>query len=359
MIPKHIPRTTVDNYSRLGLYLAAAKEEGEKLDLFWMTNFNAGDGLEDLDLALIEAETTQALNLRAKKDKTYHLMISFREERPSVEALKDIAQEAAKSIGFEDHQYIVATHQNTDNYHMHIAFNKIHPQTYKAHTPSYDYRKLDTMCRRMEKKWGIGVDNGMDKSNKNAHVSQKSRDYEAKTWEQSFDSYVRERNPELMRAKDKAKSWQDLHKAMRAHHIEIKPRGNGLVIVSLDGKHAIKASALDRSFSKPALEKKLGRFQGPDAALKQHRPKGKGYQKKPRFYHKDQARLWRKFNTPIKRKENLAVKAFRTWRDFLTYEALSDPLAMAIIQFNKKMIQAAERLLAPERKKEKHTDLRL
>src|SRR3546814_20661666 len=44
--------------------------------------------------------------------------------------------------------------------------------------------------------------------------------------------------------------------------------------------------------------------------------------------------------TKGKRRESLAVKAFHTWKEFLQAEALNDPLAMAIIVAQKKLLEA-------------------
>src|SRR3546814_6539433 len=44
-------------------------------------------------------------------------MVSFRDERPSPEALRDIEREFAQALGFGDHQRIAGTHINTENFH--------------------------------------------------------------------------------------------------------------------------------------------------------------------------------------------------------------------------------------------------
>jgi len=64
-------------FRALAKYIAAAKEKGEKLDDLWIVNANAGNGLEDLDLAIREVDAQQALNTRVKKNKSYHLVVSF------------------------------------------------------------------------------------------------------------------------------------------------------------------------------------------------------------------------------------------------------------------------------------------
>lgn len=335
-----------DNFERLALYLAAAGDVGEKLDALWIENCHAGDGAEDLDLAIREVKATQALNKTAKEGKTYHLMISFRDERPTREALQDIEKAFAEALGYSEHQRVVATHVNTDNFHMHVAFNKVHPTSLKVHTPYRDFRTLEQVSRAMELKHGLKVDLGRSDKDKADRSATRARDKEAHTWEQSFDTYVRERRDELLKAKDQALGWQDLHKAFSKFDLELRLRGNGLVIANKRGKEAMKASALDRSFSKGELEKKFGPFEKPARTLA--RPQ-RSYRLRPVTRHPGQGRLWRRYlvGRAAKKKESLAVKAFRTWKDFLTYGALDDPLAMAIIVAQKKMMEAMKPDLTP------------
>src|SRR3546814_10740801 len=70
-----------------------------------------------------------------------------------------------------------------------------------------------------------------------------------------------------MAALDAAGDWQDLHQAFQRLDIELRPRGNGLVIANASGVEMIKASALDRKFSKSVLERRFGAFVPPDGDL--------------------------------------------------------------------------------------------
>ena len=331
MIAKHINRSVNSNYGRLAQYIAAASEKGEKLDELWMVNCNAGTDLEDIDHGIAEIEATQALNTRAKSDKTYHLLLSFRDEKPSPEALKDIEEQFAAALGFGDHQRIAATHTNTDNFHMHIAINKINPDTLKIHHPSHDYRTLEETCRAMEKKHGLKIDRGRQDTLDKIKMPVAARDMEAHSWEQSFDGYVRGLLPKLDTARKNAKSWQDLHDSFGEHGLNLNLRGNGLVIS--DAKHKsrhMKASSLSRAFSKAALEKHLGPFVASGKAVQA----AKHYEAKPLTKHKGQTPLWRKY-----KKRGLMSQAYRTWKEFLHAEAINDPLAMAIIIAQRKMIK--------------------
>ncbi|WP_020592832.1 TraI/MobA(P) family conjugative relaxase [Kiloniella laminariae] len=352
MISKRVERRSQDNFGRLAEYLAAAKEKGEKLDDLWIVGSDAGTTIEDLDLAIMDIEATQALNTRAKTDKTYHLIVSFRNDKPSAEALRDIEENFAKALGFEEHQRVAATHINTDNFHMHVAYNKIHPKTLRCHTPSWDFPKREKICREMEKKYGLSIDNGIpDKENKK-QISTRSRDYEAITWEQSFDGYVRDNKKGLKAVLEQSKGWQDLHKGFADFGVQLKLRGNGLVITTQDRKTGIKASAIDRAFSKGSLEKKLGRFEKPIAEIKQIKPSST-YRKKPITSHPKQDKYWNRYLGKKRGKDSLALKMYKNWREFLALEAMSDPMAMAIIIYHKKLLQIPEKVVAQFKPKDR------
>ncbi len=349
MIAKRINRETCGNYGRLAEYIAAAKDPGEKLDQLWIVNAAAGDSPADLEMAILEIEATQGLNTRVKGDKSYHLVVSFRDEQPTPEALKDIEREYAAALGFADHQRVAATHQNTDNYHMHIAFNKIHPTTARIHTPHRDFRALEKVSRAMEKKHSLSVDLGREDKQVTDRKPEAARNMEAHTWEQSFYSYVQGHKKPLLNALDKAKDWQDLHKAFDTYDLRLKKRGNGLIISNATRTHHIKASALDRSCSKSALEKRFGPYRPPDKAKERTKPT-KQYKRTPITKQRGQSRLWRRYLATRKGRDSLTTNAIKTWRDFLLYNAIEDPLAMAIIHAQKKLIEG---LSMQEKKSEK------
>jgi len=338
VIPKRIQRGEPGGFRPLVEYIAAAKDPGEKLDDLWIVNSNFGESIDDLNAAIREIEGQQGLNPRVKTDKQYHLVVSFRDEHPSPEALRDIEQNFAKALGFEDHPRVVATHTNTDNFHMHVAYSRIHPKTLKAHSPSHDYGALEKISRLMETKHGLQVDLGREDKIEADRKPEAARDMEAHTWEQSFHGYVQEHKDRLLKARSKAKNWQDLHKAFAKYDLTLKRRGNGFVIQNGTGNKHMKASALDRSFSKPALEKEFGPYQHPDKAQERVKPVNT-YKRRPITRHKGQGHLWRKYMGVRRNKQTLTGKAFKTWRDFLTLGVIDDPLAMAIIYAQRKLIE--------------------
>ena len=347
MISKHIKpkplnqgeKTPHYNYTTLANYVADSKHNGEKLHSFWMVNCQSGDGIESLPIAIEEIKSTQRQNTRAKGDKTYHLMVSFRkkDDMPSQEALEDIERHFAVALGFEEHERVIGLHKDTDNFHLHIAYNKVHPDTYLCRSPSWDYYKRENVCREMETKYGLSVDRGRADKEETSRVPTGASDMEAHRWEESFDSYVRGHKEELSKVIDKASNWQDVHKGFSEYDLELKKHGNGLVIASSSNKNtSIKASSIDRSFSKPKLESRFGAFQGPDPdnGKEKKARKKDSYKPKPTTKHPKQDRLWKKYQADRK-------AWHKGWKAFLFQLALvQDPLAIAIIEAQKRLIRS-------------------
>lgn len=337
-----------DNYTRLGEYIAAAEEKGEKLHQFWIRNCDAGTNIEDLDLALLEIEAVR----RQKPDiadKTYHLVVSFRpsdQDKLTTDDLMAIEAEYAKALGYEDHQRVAGTHINTDNFHMHIAFNKVHPETLKVVTPHRDFKLLAKVSREMERKHGLAIDPGMTdgKERDPNKLSPVARNYEAHTWQESFQRHVLKHRREILEDLGKAKNWQEAHEVLARYDISLRLRGNGMVLMSPDGQ-AMKASQVDRSCGKNKLEERFGVF---EAQKEKHAGKGehfartKGrYKPRPIVRHRNTPALWRRYlNTrkTMPRQPSLTTRALRNWKMFLLMEAYQDPLAMILVMAHREMM---------------------
>jgi len=251
-----------DNSRKLGLYIADASHEGEKLLFAW----HEGCLSDTYDAALIEVEATQGMNTRCQGGKTYHLLVSFRPEdeaKLNPESMRDIEAAFAEVLGFSDHQRVCGVHKNTNNMHLHVAYNMIHPELFTKREPFRDFYKLSEICRKMEKKYGLVVDNGISPGQEaSPQIEQKAASMEAHSGEQSFQSFVLEHKDDILKKLGAAENWAEAHAALAEYGLEIKPHGNGLVVVSDTGKGAIKASAIDRSISKNRLTDRLGEYAG-------------------------------------------------------------------------------------------------
>ncbi len=284
MIAKRIERTkTRDTFKRLAGYVLNEKNggkadpvtwelaeyvldsahEGEKVAYWRVTNCEA----DDPGWAVKEIIATQALNTRSKSDKSYHLVISFQTgERPTREQIEDIEDQAVAAIGLQDHQRISAVHQNTDNWHLHVAINKVHPKTHRNVEPYYDKIRLQEVCVELEIKHGLKPDNHSQQPDK--PLNGKPAEMEAHAGRMSFHRWLIENAKDaLVRGAADSTSWQELHAVVARFGAVIKQRGAGLIIAHRDNDRIrAKASAIDRSLSFKALTDRWGQYEPPALA---------------------------------------------------------------------------------------------
>jgi hypothetical protein len=108
----------------------------------------------------LEVLNTQAMNTPSLADKTYHLIVSFRDgEEPDTSALASIEERICDALGFSGHQRVSVVHRDTDNRHLHIDINKIHPTRFTIHEPFHAYRTLARVCDTIEDEFGLRKDN--------------------------------------------------------------------------------------------------------------------------------------------------------------------------------------------------------
>ena len=307
MIAKRIDRDVAnDNYRALALYAADAGiggSQGEKTFHSWYAGGEAESYLE----GLIEVEATQAMNTKAEEEKTYHLMVSFRpEDEPKLtkEVLEDIERIYAEALGFADHQRHCGTHVNTDNWHMHIAYNRIHPRTFNSHHPFYDFPKLSRASRAIEQKYRLAVDNGMEPgaSRKVGQASARVKTMEIQSGQESLFSYILRHKPDIISLLDKAQSWPKVHAVFLKYGLLLKASGNGLTIRDRHGKHQAKPSAIDRSLSKARLESRFGRFIEADSDLQRTETSTQVYTAAPLQQDADRDGLYALFQSEMTRR---------------------------------------------------------
>ena len=254
MIAKAIPIKHADksHFARLVEYITDEQDTPFRLGEVTISNCHS----ETIEMAVLEVINTQRQNQRAVSDKTYHLIVSFRAgEQPSSETLKAIEEEICVGLGFKDHQRVSAVHCDTDNLHVHIAINKVHPVHHRIHNPYQDYKALAKLCAQLEQKHGLEIDNHSTQRN---HTASKARDMETHAGIESLISWIQ--TNALTQIKQ-AKTWQQLHAAMYENGLCIKPRGNGLAISTLDDHAGAKASSVARELAKGKLEQRLGEYQ--------------------------------------------------------------------------------------------------
>lgn len=207
---------------------------------------------DTLDNAIAEMSATQACNSRCRTPKTVHLLVSFSAgERPTPEQIHDMQSKILKAIGMEGHQCICVAHDDTDNFHFHMAISRINPEDYSA-------RNLPHGCYthefvRLAKEFEHDL--SLERTNHEPHHTQSERlvnDFEIKTGEKSYCEHIRELNL------TECGSWQEIADRLMKKNSRIRKQNNGLIIETLDGKYRVKASTVSRDLSRKKLADRLG-----------------------------------------------------------------------------------------------------
>ncbi|WP_272696297.1 TraI/MobA(P) family conjugative relaxase, partial [Salmonella enterica] len=247
----------------------------------------------DRDTAWREMLAVADMNGRVK-DPVYHVTLNWQEgENPTDEQAFEAARKAMKAVGMEDHQYVAAVHRDTDNAHVHLMVNRVHPDTYKAVYPDRDYFKLDKCMREIEleqgwrhspgpyavherdgKKvvdWSKESPEEWRKEQREKKVKQptKAKDMERHTGNESLHTYAQgQPKQDAKEALSKpGATWQDLHQSLAKHGLELRPtsdKQNAFRVHSkADPEICIKASSMAEELGGGKLVKRLGPWQEP------------------------------------------------------------------------------------------------
>jgi hypothetical protein len=242
-------KSQASNYAALVRYICNAHGKEERVGVITITNSPAATPAQLAQSVVL----TQLYNNRARSDKTYHLLLSFPPgEQPSPEVLAQIEHRICDALGFGEHQRISAVHHDTDDLHVHIAINMIHPTRFTIHSPKWDFRILGQTCQQLEAEFGLIATNhepgktvGEGRADDMARIAglEPLRDYVNRT----------------CHGLAQAASWQEVHDQLAAAGLTIKPAKAGLVILDGQGR-GVKPSTVSRDFSKDRLEARLGPF---------------------------------------------------------------------------------------------------
>lgn len=235
------------------------------------------------------------------KDPLYHAVVSWqKDEQPTDEQAFAAVRQAMKAIGMEDHQYVAAVHRDTDNTHVHMMVNRVHPETYRAVYPDRDFYKLDKCMREVEIEQGWKHDRGpysvherdgrrvvdwakespeqwRAEQREQQRVKQptKAKDMERYTGNESLHTYAQGQPQKDAQAalKQPGVTWQDLHSSLARHGLELRPanaKQNAFRVHSKDDPGiCIKASAMAAELGGGKLIKQLGAWQEPQAEIQQ------------------------------------------------------------------------------------------
>lgn len=233
-------------------------------------------------------------NNRFKGNPVYHFSLSWKEnEHPTKDQVHDAVAHTLKALEMDGCQAVYAIHRDTDNDHVHVIVNRVHPvKNIIVGPPRYDYFKLDKAMREIEIKQGWQHDLGphvvqqdragnpaivlMSKSERRElgmltpdpskiRESQQAIRAERNTGAPSFQKWLaQEVSKEVKEAINRpGATWADVHVVLGKRGCSLEAKGSGLIIkTEVDGRTlTAKASQMNHDFGKGRLEKQLGPFQ--------------------------------------------------------------------------------------------------
>ncbi|MDR1947254.1 MAG: relaxase/mobilization nuclease domain-containing protein [Desulfovibrio sp.] len=201
-----------------------------------------------------------------------HFIYSWREnEQPTAAQVDELVDIFLEHMGLTGHQVIYGLHYNTDNYHLHLAVNRMNPDTMKVVDPNngFDIEAAHQVLALVEHRQGWTPEkNARYTVNESGKVifrpkpekitpkpRQEAIDFECATGEKSAQRIAQERGHAII---SNARTWAELHTKLAANGLRFTKKGSGAIIFV--GDIAVKASSVDRAFSLKNLEKRLGAF---------------------------------------------------------------------------------------------------
>ncbi len=199
-----------------------------------------------------------------------HWIFSWPEnEQPSRAQVDELVDMFLEHMGLSEHQAVYGLHYNTQNYHVHIAVNRMHPVNLKVVQPfkGFDIEEAHKIVAKVEQKQGwaneeyaryVMLEDGELARNRVKRPPQPRQEalaMERATGEKSAQRIAQERGHDIIK---NAESWSELHQKLAEKGLRFEKKGSGAIVFV--GDIAVKASSVDRDFGMSKLCKRLGEF---------------------------------------------------------------------------------------------------
>lgn len=260
---------------------------------------NISTPADELNLAIILMDNAAAKRISKnglfKGDPAYHLILSWQQgDNPSAKQAEDCVQYTLKALGMNECQAVWAMHRDTDNDHVHIAVNRVHPEKKTVvGPPRRDYHVIDKAMRELEIQHGFARDNGpfitvegkggpqivrmsreerlgkgllKNGDGQGPRLTQAAKAAERNQGAPSFQEWAQGAPTKFLRdalRPGTCVSWDDLHGTLTHFGMVIQPKGSGMIVSTTLEKGRMLAcplSKLDRNFTRMKLELRLGIF---------------------------------------------------------------------------------------------------
>ncbi|EDR0277126.1 IncI1-type relaxase NikB [Salmonella enterica subsp. arizonae] len=243
------------------------KDGCEWVNFYGVTCFH---NCTSLETAAEEMEYTarQARYAKDDTDPVFHYILSWQShESPRPEQIYDSVRHTLKALGLSSHQYVSAVHTDTDNLHVHVAVNRVHPDTGYLNCLSWSQEKLSRACRELELKHGFAPDNGCWIHAPGSRIVRKTaaeRDRQ-NAWtrgkKQTFREYVSQTAVAGLRS-EPVHDWLSLHRRLAEDGLYLTLQNGSFMV--MDGwdrnREGVQLDSFGPSWNGDKLRKKMGEY---------------------------------------------------------------------------------------------------
>jgi Relaxase/Mobilisation nuclease domain/Large polyvalent protein-associated domain 7 len=263
------PKSKAHNVRALVDYIAGPKAggDGEKVEHRGAQNMlnvdHESQVQEMIDLAEMARRSPQPVQ---------HWIMSWRQgEQPTAAQADKAVATFLDEMGLAEHQVIYALHRDTKNCHLHLAVNRVHPDTEKLVTVNngFDHEIAHRAIARIERDQGwqredqalfFAHQNGklersLPRGGRQRQPSGPARDFEERVGERSAQRIALEVAAPIIR---EARGWREMQEGLARQGIRFERKGSGAVLWI--GDEPVKASSAGRDCSMSALEKRFGKL---------------------------------------------------------------------------------------------------
>jgi hypothetical protein len=275
MIVKYItnPKAQSSKASRIGSLLDYIEADG-RVDAQKAEYIGAsGNFYSDSQQGQRAEMVALAMEATRSKDPVDHWLLSWKEgEQPTQAQCNEAVGILKRHLGMSsDHFAVFALHRNTENYHLHVVLNRVHPDTLRVEDKGWCIDKAHKAIAEIINAQGWEAERNAryvaDRSGEVTRASSvrepqprsKARDHENATGEKSCERIAQEIAAPILR---NAKSWKQVHEGLAQVDMRYERKGSGAMLWV--GDQPLKASCIGREFSRIRMEERLGEFQ-PDS----------------------------------------------------------------------------------------------
>lgn len=203
-----------------------------------------------LDTSAYEMEGVAANNPRCKDPILHYELAWPHDEHPTKEQWKDSALQTLEALGYAEHQYLIAAHEDKKHFHIHVMVNTVHQETFRVNNPHQSWTILDKTTRKQEAIYGWKRTPGLTRWDDEAQEAIRLKRSERQAAEhaslrptssvarfehyndvQSLQTYIRREVAPSARnvLSRKNVQWNDLHTLLAKAHLRLEKRRKGRV----------------------------------------------------------------------------------------------------------------------------------